>query len=158
MQNWLSWPKRYVQFITYEAVIKWSDSLSDQMFEASVQTEQTAAQYTACVWLSTPNCGVWGKASALRRNCSRPVPTVQLLCVSLSFLPRACAERAEVSGSTSERMLDAGNFVHRARRTPLLTRTGSRTGFVIDLKQLEWLLHKSWRLMVQRKVFRVAFK
>ncbi len=28
---------------------KWSNSLEDQLFEASVQTEQTAAQYTACV-------------------------------------------------------------------------------------------------------------
>jgi len=40
-------------------------------------------------------------------------------------------------------MRDTGNFVHRARRAPLWTRTGSRTDCVIDFKQLEWLLHKS---------------
>lgn len=45
------------------------------------------------------------------RNCSRPVPTVQLLCMSLNFLVRACAERADASVLSLERLRDAGSFV-----------------------------------------------
>lgn len=137
-----------MQVITHaRAVISETEQFGRSNVWSFCKMEQTAAHYTACVcvcvWLYTPNCGVWGKASALRRNCSRPVPTVQLLCVSLKFLSRACAERAGSSGLTLGRMRDTGNFVHRARRAPLWTRTGSRTDCVIDFKQLELLLHKS---------------
>ncbi len=117
---------------------KWSNSLEDQLFEASVQTEQTAAQYTACVCVAfhaklrrvrkaecaaqkLHSSGSHGTAAML----VSPLPVPRMRRSSFDFRARAW---------------------RRVRRTALLTHSGSRTGVVIALKQLEWLLHKSQSL------------
>lgn len=107
--------------------------MEDKMFEASVQTEQTAAQYTACVAFHAKLRRVTkGKCAAQKLHSSgshgtaamrvTPLPAPRMRRSSFDFRARAW---------------------RRARDTALLTRLGSRTGFVIALKQLEWLLHKS---------------